>query len=136
MSENEERGKEFFRIVKTAFENLGMDSLLNFLPFLRYIIPGGLGYWTHEKNIKALYSHLRKEVQEHINTLKEGDCRDFTDYYLAEIKKRKALGKDQPPFVGVFKSSSNAHFIERERVTSFCFSLMLHFSRSLGGHII
>lgn len=94
---DDERSIRFCKIARGNITGLRNNSPLNFLPWLRFVMPGGCGHWKHVDYHKQLMDYLETEVQEHLRTIKEGENRDFLDAYLNEIKRLEVIKKTQEP---------------------------------------
>lgn len=64
-------------------------ELYNTVPILRDL---PLPFQNIFKNVSAIQCFLKKIIEEHKNTLKPGEQRDFIDYYLEEMNKRNNDG--------------------------------------------
>ena len=101
MEDDDEKAKKFYAILKGNYRGFRNNSPINFMPYLRYCIPGGFGYWTYQKYHNMLWSYLETELQEHLQTqaYKEGEIRDFLDVHIEELNKRKQNNeKMEPPY--------------------------------------
>ncbi|KAJ2944347.1 hypothetical protein O0L34_g18349 [Tuta absoluta] len=87
---DDDRLKELCHLIKRAFAVLDMSGgILNFMPFLRYIIPGLIGYTEIKEVYDSLYTFLREVIEEHQATLDVKKPRDVIDAFLIEMRNNR-----------------------------------------------
>lgn len=85
---------EFRMAIGENFRLLGKTLPLNNFPFLRYLIPGGLGFWKMMENIGIVDEFLLKQISAHYDEIvqrneQQKDADDFCAAYLIEMEKLK-----------------------------------------------
>lgn len=94
--------KKLLDNIEGNFKLIGLSSLLNFFPILRFI-PGD------PFKLKQIISNgeyhrrlLRETVEEHKQTFDENNIRDFIDAYIREMRKHERMGDTDHFFSGEF----------------------------------
>ena len=96
----DEEYKKFRILINENFRLLGKTLPLNHFPFLRRLIPGGLGFWKMMENLKIVDEFLLKLISEHFNEIVkrnefEKEAEDFCAAYLIEMEKLKKTEKNE-----------------------------------------
>lgn len=86
--------KEFTDYINRVYEtmhHIGTAQPLQYFPYLRYFIPGGLGIDKIEENAKVIYSSFpKKMIDQHWSEVKnQSEVKDFTHAYLREMQERE-----------------------------------------------
>ncbi|KAJ8297844.1 hypothetical protein KUTeg_024375 [Tegillarca granosa] len=83
---------KFVNIVKTMdenFKNAGFASVLNFIPFLKYL-PGDLFKAKLTlKNVNYVLELLQDLIKEHEESYDENNIRDYVDAYIKQMKSQE-----------------------------------------------
>ncbi|XP_049874477.1 farnesoate epoxidase-like [Pectinophora gossypiella] len=86
----DERLKELCHLIKRAFAVVDMTGgILNFMPFLRHLIPGLTGYTEMKEVYDSLYKFLRDIIKEHQESIDVKCPRDVIDTFLIEMMNTK-----------------------------------------------
>ncbi|CAK1586205.1 unnamed protein product [Parnassius mnemosyne] len=86
----DKRLKSLCDLITRSFKVSDMSGgVLNFLPFLRHVIPNQIGY-TELKNIHAsIYAFLKETIEEHRMALDVHNPKDVIDALLMEMNNQK-----------------------------------------------
>ncbi|XP_045766237.1 farnesoate epoxidase-like [Maniola jurtina] len=77
-------------LITRSFKVVDMSGgILNFLPFLRHVMPDLIGYTELNAIHHKLYEFLRSTIQEHQNTIDVKNPRDLIDMFLIEMNGSK-----------------------------------------------
>ncbi|XP_023936785.2 farnesoate epoxidase [Bicyclus anynana] len=78
-------------LITRSFKVVDMSGgILNFLPFLRHVVPNLIGYTELRAIHDALYDFLRTTVEEHQKTIDARKPRDVIDMFLIEMNSKKS----------------------------------------------
>ncbi|XP_063363714.1 farnesoate epoxidase-like [Cydia amplana] len=85
------RLKKLCHMIKRAFKIVDMSGgVMNFMPFLRHIIPGAIGYTELKELHDTLYLFIKETIKEHETNIVTKDPRDVIDAFLIESIENKA----------------------------------------------
>ncbi|KAI8426385.1 hypothetical protein MSG28_005232 [Choristoneura fumiferana] len=84
------RAKQLCTLIKRCFKVVDMSGgILNFMPFLRYIIPGPIGYTEMMEIHDILYKFIRETIKEHEANIDVQNPRDVIDAFIIESIENK-----------------------------------------------
>ncbi|GBP41037.1 Farnesoate epoxidase [Eumeta japonica] len=83
---DDERLKEICDLITRTFKTADMSGgVLNFMPFLRHVIPNAIGYTEMMRIHKSLYNFIGEVIELHKMSLDPKNPRDVIDALLIEI---------------------------------------------------
>lgn len=87
---HDEELKNLCALITKLFRAVDMSGgILNFMPFLRHIIPGLIGYTELQSAHNALHKFIEETIKQHKNNIDIENPRDVIDALLIEMIERK-----------------------------------------------
>ncbi|XP_068618762.1 farnesoate epoxidase-like [Battus philenor] len=85
----DERLKTLCNCIAQSFTSNDMSGgLLNFLPFLRHVIPGLIGYTKLVNDNKSIHTFIKETINDHRKNLDVDNPKDVIDAFLVEMNKQ------------------------------------------------